>query len=80
MATHLLSLSERSKTSTVAFLFSFYCLLIGATFLLLLFEGGEVLAALAFDIRVLGVNINRMFADESIRGLRAEYVEHGVRT
>jgi hypothetical protein len=45
MATHPLLLSESSKTSTVAFLFSCYCLFIGATFLLLL-EGGEVLARL----------------------------------
>lgn len=68
IATHALLLSESSKTGLVAFLFSFYRVLIGATLLLLL-EGGEVLAALAFNKRVLGINIKRawLLADESIR-------------
>jgi len=82
MATHARLLSKSSKTSTVAFLFSRYCSLIGMTFLLLL-EGGEIFATLAFDIRILGVKfrVNRAAVADGKRGLRlrAEYIEHGVR-
>ena len=82
IATHAFLLSKRGKPSTVALLFSCYCSLVGVAFLLLL-EGGKVLATLAFDIRVLGVNVKvkRMVVPESRRGLglRAKYVDHGVR-
>ena len=49
------------------------------TFLLPL-EGGEIIATPAFDIRILGVKlkVNRMAVADGRRGLRAEYVEHGV--
>jgi len=77
MAAHPLLLSEGSKTSTVTFLFSCYCSFIVEPLLLLL-EGSDILATLGFEGRVLGANVNRMIAYESVRGLRAEYVEHGV--
>jgi len=80
MATHAFSLSKSNKTSTVAFLFSRYCSLVGMTSLLLL-EGREIFATLAFDIRNLRVKfkVNRTAVAEGRRGLRVEYVEHGVR-
>jgi len=85
MAAHPLLLSEGSKTSTVTILFSCDFSFIGEPLLLLLLlllllKGGDVLATLAFNVRALGVNVNRMTADESVRGLRAEYVEHGVQS
>jgi len=80
IAMHALLLSKSIKTSTVAFLFSCYCSLLGMSFLLLL-EGGEIFATLAFDVRILGVKfkVKRMAVADGRRGLRAEYVEHGVR-
>jgi len=80
MATHAFLLRKSGRTSTVAFLFSCYCSLVGMTFLLLL-EGGEILATLAFDTRNLRVKfkVNRTAVAEGRRGLRVGYVEHGVR-
>jgi hypothetical protein len=77
MATHTLLLSKSSKTSTVPFLFSRYCSLVGITFLL----GGEILATLAFDIHILGVKVKvkRVAVAKDRRGLRTEYIERGVR-
>jgi len=69
MAAQPLLLSEGSKTSTVIPLFSFYCSFIGESLLLLL-EGGDVLATLGFNVRVLGVNVNRMIADGIEGGVR----------